>query len=79
MCLDARKRQSRVQKEPFMPRQLDFRVHAIDTDVLVFNDSGVGWISLVIEQPAGVDIEAMLTTAQAAELVADLQRELHRS
>jgi hypothetical protein len=62
-----------------MPRQLDFRVHAIDTDVLVFSDSEGGRISIVIEQPGGVDIEAMLTTAQAAQLVEDLQRELERS
>jgi hypothetical protein len=62
-----------------MPRQLDFRVHAVDTDVLVFNDTGGGWISIVIEQPGGIGIEAMLTTDQATQLIGHLQRELKRA
>lgn len=78
MCRDARRWHSQA-RGAFMPRQLEFRVHAIDTDLLVFNDTDGGRMSLVIEQPAGVDVEARLTTAQATELVAVLQRELQRS
>jgi hypothetical protein len=70
----------RTGKRHSMPRQFDFRVHALaDTDVLVFNDTDGGSISIVIEQPSGIGVEARLTTDQAATLAHDLQRELKRA
>jgi hypothetical protein len=63
-----------------MTRQLDFRVHAgAGSHVLVFNDTDGGMISIVIEQPSGIGVEARLTADQAATLVQDLQRELKRA